>query len=136
MVPKNTFDILRRIIDRVKCKPGWSFRLIEDDEGFRLRITDWDCKNAYKPDEDFPLSHFFPVPTATYNEASWRRWVFDCCLGVETHECGEWFVIDGQRPFAPLHGPGENPYVLHEYRPETDALITQDGTMREESSSI
>lgn len=131
MVPKNTFDILRRIIDRVKCKPGWSFRLIEDDEGFRLRITDWDCKNAYKPDEDFPLSHFFPVPTATYNEASWRRWVFDCCLGVETHECGEWFVIDGQRPFAPLHGPGENPYVLHEYRPETDALITQDGTMRE-----
>jgi hypothetical protein len=135
-MPKNTHDLLREIVAKVKCKPGWKFVLIDDEEGLRLRITDWKCVNAYQPDESFPLSHFFPVPTATYNEASWRRWIFDCCRGVENHELGEWFVIDGQRPFAPLHGPGENPYVVHEYRLATDALITQDGSMRSMASEL
>lgn len=130
MTPKNTFDILRKVVTEVQAKPGWSFCLIDDDEGLRLRITDLDCINAYNPPEPFPLSHFFPVPTATYNESSWRRWLFECCRGVENHELGEWVRWGDDRPFAPLHGPGENPYVVHEFRDDADRRTTQDGTKR------
>lgn len=119
---RNTYHILRRVVSQLKYKPGWSFALIDDpNDGFRLRITDWGCIDAYNPGEPFPLSHFFPIPWTTWNEASWTRWVFDNLRGVMDHELGEWFVIDGHRPFAPTHGPGENPYVVHEYRPYTDA---------------
>lgn len=129
-MPKNTFDTLREVVADVSGKPGWLFRLVDDDEGFRLIITDMKCVDAYNPGKPFPLSHFFPVPTATYNKASWRRWIFDCCLGVETHELGEWIKWGDERPFAPLHGPGENPYVVHEFRDDKDRQTTQDGSMR------
>ena len=75
------------------------------------------------------MSHFFPVPIATYNEKTWRRWIFEMCRRVENHELGEWFRVGGVRPFAPLHGPGEDPYTVHEYRSELDAQTTQDGTV-------
>lgn len=132
-MPKNTHDILRDVVSRLRYKPGWSFALVDDpEEGFRLRLTDWNCVDAYNPDDSFPLNHFAPIPVATYNEASWTRWVFDRIREIEDHESGEWFVIDeDKRPFAPTHGPGENPYVVHEYRPYSDALIRQDGSMRE-----
>ena len=38
---------------------------------------------------------------------------------------------DEDRPFAPCHGPGEDPYTVHEYRPEVDAFTTQDGSVRQ-----
>jgi len=47
------------------------------------------------------------------------------------HEIGEWLRFGDTRPFLPLHGPGEDPYTVHEYRPVADALTTQDGSMRE-----
>lgn len=56
----HTHDILADVVSRVQCKPGWSFRL---------------------QDEDGAL-------------------------------------------------PGEDPYTVHEYRPEVDALTTQDGSIR------
>ncbi len=78
-----------------------------------------------------PLSvcHLFPAPIATYNEKSWRRWIFEMCRRVENHELGEWFKIDGRRPFAPLHGPGEDPYTVHEFRDDIDARTLQDGSI-------
>jgi hypothetical protein len=84
------------------------------------------------PDEAVPktIDHYFPVPTATYNEKTWRRWVFERCRGVENDELGEWFRIGSEWPFAPLHGPGEDPYTVHEFRPAEDALTIQDGSMR------
>lgn len=127
---KNTFDILRKVVAEVRSKPGWQFRLIDDDEGFRLVITDTLCQNAYLPHDSFPLSHYFPVPTTTWNEKSWRGWVFQCCQGVENHELGEWVRWGDERPFAPLHGPGENPYVVHEFRSDIERRTTQDGSIR------
>lgn len=128
----NTHDVLARLVAQVRCKPGWSFRLMDDDGALRLviRVAGLDSS---RPDERAPLSidHFFPVPTATYNEKTWRRWVFERCRGVENHELGEWFRIGSEMPFAPLHGPGEDPYVVHEFRPAEDALTTQDGSMRQ-----
>ena len=49
------------------------------------------------------------------------------------HEIGESlrFGPGEVRPFVPMHGPGEDPYTVHEWRPESDALTTQDGSLRE-----
>lgn len=122
---KQTHDLLRDVVSRVTCKPGWRFSFVDDDEGFRLVI--------FVPSADsrrcgnINVNHFFPVPVATYNEKSWRRWVFECCRKVEDHELGEWFLVDGERPFAPLHYPGANPYDIHEVVSKEEASLDQSG---------
>lgn len=132
IAPTNTFDVLGDLVSRVRCKPGWDFKLVDEDGAMRLVIT---VRGRDSYDEDLPMNvrHFLPVPTTTYNERSWRRWVFEQCRRVENHELGEWFRIGDERPFAPLHGPGEDPYTVHEFRDEADALTTQDGSMRSRS---
>lgn len=165
MTVLNTHDVLTRVVERVRCKPGWTFRLVTEHESLLLMITvpGWDAsgasttdrllgilerirnaqtpidgaevdqtvKAAYGEHDRFTVRFPFPVPTATYNERTWRRWVFDCCRRVENHELGEWFRDGSERPFAPLHGPGEDPFTVHEFRPVTDALTTQAGSLRE-----
>lgn len=126
---QNTFDILRELVRTVKCKPGWSFMLVDEDGALRLTIT-VDGPNSYPPHDRFPVRHFFPVPTATFNMQSWRRWIFEQCRRLENHELGEWLRWGDERPFAPLHGPGEDPYTVHEFRDEVDARTTQDGSVR------
>lgn len=131
MMSPNTFDVLRDLVSRVTCKPGWSFRLVDEEGSLRLVITVVGF-DSYHNDEHLTVSHFFPVPTATYNEKTWRRWIFEMCHRVENHELGEWFKVDGTtRPFAPLHGPGEDPYTVHEFRDEVDARTLQDGSVVE-----
>lgn len=129
----NTWEILERIVETAKCKVGWGFRIDDDEEeGYRLviRVAGYDSAHPSKLLSK-TIDHFFPVPFATYNEKTWKRWVFECCRLVENHELGEWFRIGDERPFQPLHGPGENPYMIHEFRDMTDALTTQNGTLRE-----
>ena len=128
----NTHNVLSSILKDLKCKPGWSFGIRQEDGFSRLVITVAGYDSA-QPNKRVPLSvsHLFPVPEATYNEKSWIRWVFECCRGVENHELGEWFRIDGERPFQPLHGPGEIPYLVREFRPAIDGFTTQDGSIRE-----
>jgi hypothetical protein len=127
-----TSETLVALVDEVRCKPGWSFRVVEEDGAGRLVITvaGYDSSQPSKR-VPFTVRHFFPIPQATYNEKTWRRWIFEQCRRLENHELGEWFRIGAARPFQPLHGPGEDPYTVHEFRPETDALTTQDGSMRE-----
>jgi len=121
----DTFEVLGLLVSKAQCKPGWHFRLIDEEGALRLRIA------VTGPDSQAPgditIHHYFPVPTATYNEKTWRRWLFERCRGVENHELGEFFRIGDERPFAPLHGPGEDPYAVHEFRPEVDANTRQDG---------
>jgi hypothetical protein len=125
----DTHSILRTLVTKVTCKPFWTFRLASEDGALRLVITVLG-PDASDPGASIAVSHYFPVPTATYNEKTWRRWMFERCRGVENHELGEWFRVDGERPFAPLHGPGENPYEVVEYRPAVDRETRQDGTIR------
>jgi len=126
----DTFDILQRVVDEAECKPGWSFRLVDEEGAKRLVIT-IDGVDNYDHSRRFIVSHYHPVPIATYNEKSWRRWVFEQCLRTMNHEIGEALNFDGVRPFAPMHGPGEDPYTVHEIRSEHDALTTQDGSLRQ-----
>lgn len=128
----NTFDVLEDVVQRVKCKRGWSFEIVDEEGALRLVIQVRGFNSA-TPEDNSPyyVRHFFPVPTTTYNVKSWTRWVFEMCRRLENHELGEWFRIDDKiRPFAPMHGPGEDPYTVHEIREELDALTTQDGSMR------
>jgi hypothetical protein len=133
---EHTFDILSKVVDETKGPKNWTFRLFNDNEGstppiLRLFITVKGYNN-YKQDEQFIVTHVQPVPHTTYNEKSWRRWIFEQCQRVMVHELGECvrFGPDEERPFAPMHGPGEDPYTLHEWRSEEDALTTQDGSIR------
>lgn len=129
-MPENTFDLLAEIVAKTKCKKGWSFRLVDEYGTLRLFIR-IDGYNNWKFDEPFSVNHVFPVPTATYNEKTWRRWIFEMCRRVENHELGECFRVGDERPFLPLHGPGEDPYTVHEFRDEMDSRIVQDGSIRE-----
>lgn len=129
-MPDNTFDILRRVVASAKCKPGWSFRLVDEDGALSLYIQLAGVDN-YDHARKFIVSHVHPVPTTTFNEKSWRRWVFEQCLRTMNHEIGEALNFDGVRPFVPMHGPGEDPYTVHEWRSEEDARTAQDGSLRE-----
>lgn len=105
---------------------GWRLRLDADQDrdevdgqlvghGTTLVVTTKGY-DTYNPDQgaNYRVSHYFIVPAATYNRAAWMRWLFEQFAKVELHECMENFVVDGERPFAPLHGPGCDPYVVHE----------------------
>lgn len=93
--------------------------------------------NSYRPDEVMRVNHYFAVPPATYNRESWMRWLFDRLGDVDTHERMEDFKLEREerqsisglmklpsitrteRPFAPCHGPGWDPYlVTHERTPD------------------
>lgn len=132
--------ILEDLVNKLKYRPGWAFAL-EDKErdpadthgaaaggltfvvltgsyGERSQggVREYEgTMDAYHEHATRPVYHYFSVPAATYNENSWRRWLFDCLLKVETHECMEHFQISGERPYAPTHGPGDDPYSVHEY---------------------
>jgi hypothetical protein len=75
--------------------------------------------------------HYFPVPAATYDKRSWRRWLLDCLIKIETHEACEFLQIDGERPFAPNHGPGRDPYTIFEYAKDIDRRTSFRGEINE-----
>jgi hypothetical protein len=73
------------------------------------------------------VGHYFPVPAATYDRRSWQRWLFERVRDVETHEAMEHFVIDGKRPYAPSHGPGNDPYMVRETGTDMDRRTAYTG---------
>lgn len=138
-------DVLARLVGVLKYRPGWRFNLVQDldrgqgSRGLTLRIVTCGY-DTYHPEkgETYGVQHYMPVPPAAFNEQSWRRWLFEQVLLVERHECCEFFVIDGKRPYAPHHGPGNDPYVVFERGSDLDARTMYTGEVRgsnKESSS-
>jgi hypothetical protein len=125
---------LASLVERLAYRPGWRCWLEADTErdrdsegrvvgrGLTLVIVTQGY-NSYKPSdgETYRVHHYFIVPAATYDERAWMRWLFDQVVLVETHEAMEFFKIDKHRPYAPNHGPGRNPYTIHERGTEKDA---------------
>ncbi len=115
-------DALWELVDAASYKLGWRFWLgnTDRDEGtcsgltLIVYVTGPNSYGTEPGPDTITVSHWFPVPAATYEERTWRRWLFDRCLDVERHEAMEWFKIDGRRPFAPNHGPGRSPYEVHD----------------------
>lgn len=97
--------VLDQLVDRLRYRPGWRFALrdIERDPadthgaaagGLTFIVTTLGY-DSYHPEmgEQYRVNHHFVVPAATFNEASWLRWLFDCIVKVETHECMEFFAL-------------------------------------------
>jgi len=141
-------DILFDLVKRVSYRPGWTIRLVDmqrDDDhgrgtagGLTLVIRTWGYDSyhpevyAQDPDSPYTVRHFFIVPAATYNERSWKRWLYERFCEVERHEAAEFFALDadpdkpgsGKRPFAPNHQPGADPYTFYELGTVEDADTT------------
>lgn len=126
-------EVLRYLIERLAYRPGWTFKLADIDrgqgsEGLTLIITTRGY-DSYHPDrgENYRVNHYMPVPAAAFDSRSWQRWLFDQCLLIERHECMEFFAVHDSpgsehavRPYAPSHGPGNDPYLIREVGTETD----------------
>lgn len=132
---------LAQLLNDTKYKQGWRFSL---DELVRDTLRDgtalaggptlciWiDPPDAYNPDKRRPVVHYFIVPAATYTPEAWRRWLFDRIMDVELHEAMEFFTVAGEHPYAPTHGPGQNPYVIHEYRDDIERRTSFRGDVKE-----
>jgi hypothetical protein len=117
---------LADLVANLTYRPGWTFTLSYSDrllgsylwrggsKGLFFVITTYG-QGAYDPDkQDMRVSHQRIIPAERLDKKAWRRWLFEQILQVETHEAMEFFAIDGERPYAPLHYPGSNPYVVTE----------------------
>jgi hypothetical protein len=134
-------DVLASLVQRLRYREhlGWKVWL-EDDlqrdkpgrhtgESRGMTLVVQRCgPDSYHHDRIIAVNHYFAVPPATYNLASWQRWLFDRLGDVDTHERMEDFALTYAadphaavvRPFAPQHGPGNDPYRVCEYATETD----------------
>jgi len=124
---------LAYLVDRLSYRPGWSFKLAHLDrgqgsEGLTLIITTRGY-DSYHPGrgENYLVNHYMPVPPAAFDCRSWQRWLFDQLLLVERHECMEFFTIHDSpgsehcvKPYAPSHGPGNDPYLVREIGTDAD----------------
>lgn len=95
-------------IASLSYKPGWTFKkagplgrylcvyatTIDSSDRGRKRTT----------------QHQFEIPEHLTDRKAFARWVFDCLLLCELHECGEFFQIGTEKPFFPNHAEG-SPYV-------------------------
>lgn len=125
---------LEEILDKLKYFPGWGFYLHKIDRGqtcVGLTLTiSVKVPDSYNHEKTIGVRHLFPVPPAAFNSGSWRRWLFDRILDVHTHEAMEGFEIDGVKPYAPHHGPGEDPYIIWERGTDEAARTSNVGVVK------
>jgi hypothetical protein len=121
--------ILHDLVQSLRYREGWRFSLADIDRGqgsagLTLVITTLGT-NSYHPEQtDYRVSHYMIVPSAAYDERSWRRWLFDQLLLVERHEAMEFFQIGDDKPYAPSHGFGQDPYIVREIGTEQDRRMS------------
>jgi len=131
-------DVLAGLVERLSYREGWEFLLVNEmdrgqgSKGTTLVIT-VTTPDSYQPDRLTSVSHYMLVPPASYNERSWRKWLFDQVGLVEQHERMEFFRIDGRPAYPPAHGPGNDPYLLLDYGTAEDAETSFRGIRAEGS---
>jgi hypothetical protein len=119
--------ILEKVVSQISYRPNWRFYLEDMDRGqgsegltFRIISCGYDSYHIDRG-ETYLVNHYFIVPAAAYDERAWMRWILNCLIEVEQHECCEFLKIGNKRPFAPNHGPGRNPYSIIEMGTVEDA---------------
>lgn len=127
--------ILEQLVDTLAYRPGWRFALDDIDRGqgskgltFIVVSLGYDTYNP-QDGERYRVQHYFPVPPAAFNEVSWRRWILDRMLEIERHEAAEFLQFDGERLYAPVHGPGFDPYIIFDHTNPDDVRIRFDGSI-------
>jgi hypothetical protein len=136
---------LKYLVDRLRYRPGWTFELADIDRGqgsagLTLIITTRGY-DSYHPERggNYRVNHYMPVPPAAFDARSWQRWLFDQFLLVERHEAMEFFAIRDSpgsehavRPYAPSHGPGNDPYLVREFGTGVDRRTSFRGDINPE----
>lgn len=127
--------VLAELVEQLEYRPGWTFELAHIDRGqgsvgLTLDIITLGY-DSYHPErgEQYRVHHYMPVPPAAFDRRSWQRWLFEQLLLVERHEACEFFVVDGQRPYAPHHGPGNDPYIVFEHGTDADVRTSFRGDL-------
>jgi hypothetical protein len=115
---------LAELVAQLTYRPGYhvSMRDLDrgqDSEGLTL-VVRLHVPDSYHPERNISVDHYFPVPPAAYDVRSWQRWLFDRLGDVDTHERAEHFAVAGKKPYAPSHGPGNDPYMVREVGTDTD----------------
>jgi len=135
--PGEGLDILRDLLGRLTYRAGWKFELERDlyrgqgSRGTTLVIT-VTAPNSVRPQDTIEVRHYMLVPPASYNERSWRWWLFQQIGLVEQHERMEFFQLDGKAVYPPAHGPGNDPYLILDYGTSTDRRTSFRGTLNPE----
>ena len=77
-----------------------------------IEVQDWPPKpprlainlkvfDSYNPTEPIMIGTQFAIPNYLHDDDAALRWVHKCLREVAVHECDEWIVYAGQRPFDP-----------------------------------
>lgn len=118
--------VLKELVDAMEYRPNWEFSLEHVDRGqgsagLTLKVLTAGL-NTYHPErgETYRVWHYMPVPPAAYDRRSWQRWLLEQLLLIERHETCEFFQIAGERPYAPHHGPGNDPYIVFDHGSDED----------------
>jgi hypothetical protein len=124
-------EILASLVERLSYREGWKFALEDIARGQGSAGLTFSANgiypDTYAPENRIRVLHYFPVPPAAYDERSWRRWLFERILEIERHEAAEFFQIGGERPYAPHHGPGNDPYIIFEHGTDLDVRTSFTG---------
>lgn len=128
---------LANLVRTATYRPGWYLKLEDLDRGqgskgltFCVYTVGYDTYNV-DAGQNYRVVHYFPVPAASFNDESWKRWILDRLIEVETHEACEFLQLDGTRPFAPHHGPGWDPYIVLHHGSDVDARTDFRGDVQE-----
>lgn len=131
--------------DYQRDKPG---RHSGESRGLTL-IVERRGPDTYDHDHTVVVDHFFAVPPSTYNRQSWMWWLFERLGSVDQHERMEEFVLVREepnrvgtevlgtnrveeRPYAPCHGPGWDPYLITVERTAIDRRTSFRGDLNDE----
>ena len=104
---------IEELVDKIAYKPGFTFKIARLPGGRTLSIMAETIDSALipRPPRGIPpaagpdyqtrrTQHLFQIPPEPLDA---ERWVYECLRAVETHELGEFFRVDGERPFMPYH---------------------------------
>jgi hypothetical protein len=96
---EQTWDLLQLALDDIRyTRDEWAgarrFSLSRDDgANYAVLFVFTHNPNTYRPDEIRHTRHEFVVPVATYDQATWTRWVFERIKSIEVHETCESFLV-------------------------------------------
>lgn len=99
---------LTELVTRIGYKPGWTFKA--GGPGGRSLCVFARTVDSSNPTTERVTQHMREPPEG-FDGRDLIRWVFTFLLDIERHEAGEFFAVEGHRPFMPHHQDDGDPYL-------------------------